>query len=1764
LARGYLNRSDLTAERFVPHPFSAAAGGGGGGARLYRTGDMVRWRADGNLEFAGRLDYQVKVRGYRIEPGEVEAALESCSGVRQAVVVVREDTAGDQRLVGYVVGEAALDGGGLREAVRGRLPEYMIPAAVVVLAELPLTPNGKLDRKALPAPEQSGSVGSEYIAPRTAVEEIIAGIFAEVLKLSGVSLQDNFFELGGHSLLATQVVSRVQLSLGVELSLRALFESPSVAGLAEQVERARREGGGLMLPPLVRAERTGADVPLSFAQQRLWFIDQLEPGSAAYNVPAAVRLRGALNVEALRRSFAEVVRRHEVLRTSFAVVDGAPHQVIGAEWRIEVPCLDLSHLPRQQRDEAVEGWVAAEAVKAFDLSRGPLLRVGLARLDEAEHVLAVTMHHIVSDGWSVGVLIRELTTLYEAYSGGGESPLAELEVQYADFAVWQRGWLQGEVLERQVGYWREQLRELQPLELPTDFPRPASMTYRGGRTGFAIPAQLLEKVRGLSRKEGTTLYMTLLAAFQLLLGKYSQQDDVTVGTAITNRNHPATESLIGFFVNQLVMRTSLSGNPRFVELLRRVLEMTLSAYANQDLPFEKLVEELAPERDLARAPLFQVIFTLQNALVEEAELTGLQLGSYDFARGQTKFDLTFVLAEVPSGMRGDIEYAADLFEHQTVERLGGHFLILLDNLTRDPQLRVGSLSLLTEAEELQLLFDWNNTQREIPRDRCVHQLFAEQAACTPDRVAVVFEGEGLTYKELDSSASRLAYYFAERGVGPESPVAVYLERGVNLCVTLLAVLKAGGLYVPLDASAPPDRLAFMLEETQARLLVTQGEMLERLPEERPETVWLDAGIPTAARGGRDLTAAAEPDNLAYVMYTSGSTGRPKGVAVTHRNIVRLVKEQNYFEVEPSDRFLQFAPASFDAATFEIWGCLLNGACLVIAPPRIPSMAELGSWLGRFRITTLWLTASLFHRMVEEQLDSLSGLRRLLAGGETLSPIIVEKAVKYLPGCELVNGYGPTENTTFTTCHAATGAARSGETVPIGSPINNTRVYVVGGDGTLAPASIWGELYTGGEGLGRGYFRRPDLTAERFMPDAFSRSAGERLYRTGDRVRWRNDGVLEFDGRLDQQVKLRGFRIELGEIDAALLTFPHVSQAATHLHEFEPGDRRIVAYFVAGEAVDLQQVRRHLQALLPEYMLPSAFVQLDEFPLTANGKLDRRWLSLPEILPLQESAAPRTPVEDLLLGIFRQVLGNPGVGVHDNFFQLGGHSLLATQVVSRVRATFNVDLPVRALFECPTVDELAERASEVMREDEHLPHLPLTRREHAGPRPLSYAQQRLWFVNQLDPGSAAYNVPLTVRFGGGLSHEVLEQTLTEIVRRHEILRTRFVAEGGEAYQHILPVAPVEIPLIDLSGLGREEQQQRAERLIAEVEELPFDLSAERLFRTALIKLGDEEFILILTMHHIVSDAWSLGILIREFEALYAAFVAGQDSALPELELQYSDFAVWQREWLQGEVLESHLAYWRQKLAGVSSLELPTDYPRAPGRAPRGMFIPFSLSGELSAQVRSLTQREGVTVFITLLAAFQLVLGKFASQDDITVGTSIANRNRIETEGLIGFFVNELVLRAEMGRVADFRSLLKQVRQTVLEAYTYQDMPFDKLVEELAPDRKSGRSPLFDVLFVVHNTPTAGIALRDLEMNVIPSAAASSKFDLTLFMNDGDTQIGGELHFDASLFRPLTAERFVQRFQRILGEVCAEPDAPLSLISLNTPLEADALIADFLDD
>ncbi|HEY7768547.1 amino acid adenylation domain-containing protein [Longimicrobium sp.] len=1520
------------------------------------------------------------------------------------------------------------------------------------------------------------------------------------------------------------------------------------------VPMAWRLGGALDVPALKPVTPVDRDrpLPLSFAQERLWFIDRMQPGSTVYNLLVARRLEGALDTAALERALGEIVRRHEALRTVFAEVDGSPVQVIAPFGGFALPVEDLAGVGEGDREAAVRRRAEEEAARPFDLAAGPLFRAALLRLGAEDHVLLLSMHHIVSDGWSMGVLFRELSALYEAHREGRESPLAELPVQYADYAVWQREQLEGEVLERQLAYWKDRLvgaPEL--LELPTDHPRPSVQTYRGATVPVQLSPELLARVQRLGRSEGTTLYMTLLSAFQVLLSKYAGSEDVVVGSPIAGRTRGEVEELIGFFVNTLVLRTHLGGDPSFRETLRRVREATLGAYAHQEVPFEKLVAELQPERSLSHSPLFQVMFTLQDAEGRGSAIPGLNVSGVGAELGNAPFDLSLTLAATPRGLHGALNYNTDLFERGTAERMLGHLERILEQVADDIDVRLSRLNLLGEAERALVLEEWNRTEAEIPSDRCIHELFEAQVARPPDAVAVRFEEESLTYRELNARANQLAHHLVRHGVGAEVRVGVLMERSLEMVVSLLAVLKAGGAYVPLDPGLPAERLAYMLDDSAVPLVLVQAALRDVVPARQGVTVLaVDAlAEEIAAESAENPVGGAGPDSLAYVIYTSGSTGRPKGVMNQHRGVVnRLVWMQSHFLLGADDVVLQKTPFGFDVSVWEFFWPLQQGARLVMARPdghRDP--AYLRDLIERERVTTLHFVPSMLQPFVDAVEDGrCASLRHVVCSGEALPPALVRRFYDRFAGpVVLTNLYGPTEAAVDVSCWTC---PREDETdvVPIGRPVWNTRLYVLDAALEPVPVGVPGELYIGGVQVARGYLDRPAMTAERFVPDPFSAEGGARLYRTGDRARWRADGAIEYLGRLDFQVKVRGFRIELGEIESVLRSHGSVADCVV-VARAEAGETRLVAY-VAG-AVETDTLREHARRSLPEYMVPSAFVLLDALPLTPNGKLDRKALPAPELASAEDRyVPPRTPVEEVLAGIWAEVLRLERVGVTESFFELGGHSLLATRVVSRIREVFGVEVPLRALFEGPTVAELARRVEEMRRAG--VPVLPpVMRTERPGPLPLSFAQERLWFIDQMEPGSALYNIPVARCLRGALDAAALERALGEIIRRHETLRTVFRVMDGSPVQVIAPFGGFSLPIEDLSGLGEADREAAVRRRAGEEAVRPFDLAAGPLFRGALLRLDSEDHVLLLSMHHIVSDGWSMGVLYRELSSLYAAYLEGGESPLPELAVQYADYSVWQREQLRGEVLDGQLSYWRERLADAPALlELPTDHPRPPVQTHRGATVPVELSPELLEGLQALGRSEGATLYMTLLGAFQVLLGKYAGSEDVVVGSPIAGRTRGEVEELIGFFVNTLVLRTDLGGDPSFREVLRRVREATLEAYENQEVPFEKLVAELQPERRLSHSPLFQVLFTLQNAGGQGDALPGLTVSGVGAELASAKFDLSLTLAATSQGLRGELNYSTDLFERGRMHRMLGHLARVLEQVASDADVRLSRLQL----------------
>ena len=1888
--------------------------------------------------------------------------------------------------------------------------------------------------------------------------------------------------------------------------------------------------------------------PASFAQQRLWFLDQLEPGSPFYNLPLVISIKGDLDAAALARTLNEILDRHEALRTTFSDGPDGPTQVIAKTLTIDVPLLDLTGVPASERDATVANLAREEARRPFDISAGPLLRASLLTLDAETHVLLFTMHHIVSDGWSLGLLFRELAVIYEAFAAGQPSPLPPLPIQYADFAAWQRDVLQGPALQRQLDYWKAQLSNAPAIfELPADRTRPAVQRFHGAQQVLHLSQALTRKLKEVSSRHRVTLFMTLLAAFKVLLWRYTNQADVVVGSPIANRTQAETEDLIGFFVNTLVLRTDLSGNPTFAQLLDRVKEVALGAYDHQDLPFEKLVEELSPERDFGHNPLFQVLFVLQNATRSRLELPGLALERLDVHSGTAKFDLSLSILETADGLKTSWEYDTDLFDAERIERMMGHLQVLLEAVVARPEQRIGELPLLTSAEREQMLVQWNQTEVAYASGQSLPQLFEAQVERTPAALAVADGQQRLSYAELDARANQLAWRLRREGVGCESLVGVCLERSVEMVVAVLGILKAGGAYVPLDPSYPEARLSFMLTDTEAEVVLTQQHLAARLPDGGSKQLWLDAeGERLREESESRPPRLSGPESLGYVIYTSGSTGRPKGVAIEQRNTVALLRwAQEVFGAAELAAVLASTSICFDLSVFELFLPLSVGGAVVVAADAL-ALAS-GDWGGVGLSLVNTVPSAMAELVRQERLPA--SVRVVNLAGEALSQTLVQQLYEQSGVERVYDLYGPTETTTYST-YALRGAH---EAATIGRPIANTQIYLLDEELAPVPVGVGGEVYIGGAGVARGYLGRAELTAEKFVANPYG-AAGTRLYRTGDLARYQADGKLQYLGRWDQQVKVRGYRIELGEIEAAINEHPLVRESAVLIREDEAGNRRLVAYVVAagnddaarndgalhaeqlsqwetvwneiytqtispadpqfnitgwnssytgapipapemnewvnstvqrirelnpqrvleigcgsglllfrlaphcvqyhgtdlsqkvidylqanlvhvpescritlaqqaaddfsglapasfdvvilnsvvqyfpaldylmnvlegaikvlrpggsifigdvrnlklleafhtsvqlhnapsslsvrdlqqriqtqvqqekelvidaaffkalpkrfpeitrvqvqlkrgqyineltrfrydvileiggtqsrsqhnhaydwrqeggaferfkefvvtsagdaltirnvpnarvsevvaainllsgdecntvaelrdaaresgGEAIDPEQVwklgeslgcvadikwsdhdgcfdvsvhrlnmtatsdyedradfyptwekyannpirsdharklepelRKLLAIKLPAHMIPSHFMILDALPRTANGKLDRKALPPPNQLRPhleQDFLAPRNAIEAKIASVWAEVLKLKLVGVHDNFFELGGHSLLGTQVISRLTQLFQTPLPLRWLFQFPTVALLADRIETIGSAGPAEEVVALERVGRNQKLPLSYAQQRLWFLTQLQPESAFYNVSIGMRICGALNSAALRAALHALIMRHESLRTIFPEAGDGPVQFIVNGPENFLSIIDLSGETKEDRETEARELLRQEAEQPFDLAAGPLFKATLVKLGDADHVLVIHFHHIVSDGWSTGIIYRDLERLYDAFCEHRPSPLPQLEIQYADYAVWQNKYLNAERLDKLISFWKTYVAGAPLiLDLAADKKRPVSQTYTGADLSVQFSGRLSSALNRLSQAQGVTLFMTLMASFQLFISRCTGRDDVLIGTDIANRNNVELEQLVGFFVNLLPVRINLAGNPTFVELLERAAKSILSVYAHQELPFEKLVEELKPERDLTRNPVVQILFVMQNMEQSTLRLAGLTVEPYKLRNASSRFDLALFISERDNKLEVLWRYSPDLFTPATISKLAATFESLLTSIVANP-------------------------
>ncbi|MEV0367319.1 amino acid adenylation domain-containing protein [Nocardia fusca] len=1578
-------------------------------------------------------------------------------------------------------------------------------------------------------------------------------------------------------MIATQVAARLGAALDTQVPVRLLFEAATVTALAAAAESAAGRGNLPVLAPRERPEQ----VPLSLAQQRMWFLNRFDRDSVAYNIPMAIRLSGDLDVDALRAAVADVVGRHEVLRTIYPETDSGPVQLV-------LPPGEAA--PRLQvRAVAADDVVAAvsELVSTgFDVTAEVPLRVALFEVSDpagkgasGEFVLAMVVHHISGDGLSVAPLTRDLITAYAARVVGEAPGWAALPVQYADYSIWQRELLGDEadpesLAARQVEYWQSALAGVpDQLDLPADRPRPAVQSFTGGRVQVAIDAEIHAGLQRVAREQNATLFMVVHSALAVLLSRLSGTDDITIGTPVAGRGEQALDDLIGMFVNTLVFRTELDRGESFADLLSRQREIDIAAFAHADVPFERLVEVLNPARSTARHPLFQVGLSFQNLAQSSLELPGLTVSGLDVDTEVSQFDLHLIVADgyddsgAPLGVHGHLTYATDLFDRATAQAMVDRFVRLLGEIVANPQVPVGDVEILAPAER-KALQARNATGRELDSAATLVSLLDASVAATPDAVALVAaDGSRITYAELGARVYPLARFLISEGVGPQDRVVLALRRSVDLVVAMYAVAAAGGVYVPVDPDQPAERTGYILDTAAPVCVLTtsadaaDGVVGDGVPSLAVDTLDL-GGFAASPVTDAERVVPLRASNTAYVIFTSGSTGRPKGVAVPHAAIVnqlRYITEE--FALDATDAILLKTAATFDLSVWEFWTAAVSGGRMVIAEPeghRDPSY--LNQLMRRERVTTLTVVPSMLDALLGTADGLPDSLRRVLAIGEALPAATAQKMLGEFPGVGLFNLYGPTEAAVSITTHRVTEADLV--SVPIGVPQWNSRVYVLDSRLRPVPDGVAGELYLAGAQLAAGYFGRPDLSADRFVADPFV--VGQRMYRTGDLVAFDGNGELEYRGRTDFQVKIRGFRIELGEIEAALLVLPEVAQTAV-LAKSDPrtGDR-LVGYVVPSGAagLDTGRIQSELAQRLPSYMVPSVFVELDALPLNANGKLDRRALPEP-VFEARAFRAPSTPIEEIVANTFAEVLGVDRVGADDDFFELGGNSLVATQVAARLGKALDTTVPVRALFEASTVAGLAVRVEQHAGSGGRAPLVPQPRPERV---PLSLAQQRMWLINQFDPSSPAYNIPMAIRLTGELDVAAMHAAVADVLERHETLRTRYpVGPGDRPYQEVLPAAQV---------LGSGLEIAAAADPVARISELMsagFDVTQEVPVRVLLLETGPGDHVLAFVAHHIAADGASMAPLARDLMTAYLARVGGDSPGWSPLPVQYADFALWQRAVVGDETdptspAAGQLAYWQKQLDGVAvDVELPLDRPRPPVPSMRGGLTSFAIEAEVHRSLDESARAHGVTLFMVMHAAVAVLLSRLTNAGDVVVGTPIAGRGEQELDDLVGMFVNTLALRTKVEPDMTFAELLEQARETDLSAFANADIPFEQVVGAVLPGRTTAHNPLLGVVLSFQNTEQPTLDLPGLSVQALGEQALAAKFDLQIGIDpqrDADGGFGelwSVFGYATDLFDESTVQSFGRRFARILTAVAADPQVRVGEIDILDTAERDRMAA-----
>ncbi|MCE7996918.1 MAG: amino acid adenylation domain-containing protein, partial [Roseivirga sp.] len=1718
LAEGYVNDEALTAQKFIANPFEV-------GERLYKTGDLACWLPGGEIEFLGRADNQVKLRGFRIEIGEVEAQFLSHPALKAAAVVLKEDGKGEKFLAAFYATAEGLNEDILISFLKERLPHYMIPSSITRLDEVPKTQNGKVDRKALQAMEVE--LVTAIVAPTNETELKLAAIWSEILGIdpSGIGVDQNFFELGGHSLRATVAVNKIRKELEVEVSLRDFFKHTDIRSLARHVLQ-QDQLGETNIPKAVDKEH----YVLSSAQKRQYFLQQFDLSSVTYNMPQVMRLKGTLDLDRLRVAFQSLLDRHESFRTSFVMLDEEPVQIIAKELTFNLEVYETN-------EEEANG-IVRDFVRTFDLRQAPLLRAGVIRLSDEEYILMTDMHHIISDGVSMSILSEEFMKLYQGVA------LPELKLQYKDYSEWQQGEEAREKLSEARNFWLDTFEELpETLKLPTDHARPAVRSFAGSGVGFSISKTETEALRALAQDAGTTMFMTLLSVFNVLLSRLSNQQDIVIGTPTAGRFHDDLSGIVGMFVNTLPLRNYPSGEKSFASFLAEVKTATLGAFDHQEYQYENLIDELQLARDTGRNPLFDVLYSYRN--IDEGEAVSvedLQTESFDEQRGKkVKFDLSLSAGEGTDQVHLFLSYATDLYEHITIERYVQYFQQIVSAIAENSSVQLAGIEMLSTEEREELLLGLNDTHSAYPKTESLTTLFAKQVAKRPDQVAISFHDEQLTYHELNARANQLAQYLQAHKLPAESIVGIMLDRSFELIISIIGVLKAGYAYVPLDPAQPKARISQILTESESPLLLTNARGSEAFSEQISCLDVLGEKLKESPEAGfKSVTAA---DSIAYVLYTSGSTGKPKGVMVNHSSVVNLMYSYKaIYELEANERFLQFSSIIFDAAVEQVWLPLLTGNTLVLIDKDTMGDSELfNRYLTEQQVTNLHATPSFLEGI---ELKGTNSLRRVVAGGEVCSPGL---ATKFRSQYAFFNKYGPTETTISVTVYPDSDLRGATEKLPIGRPVANTQAYVLDNTGELLPKGAIGELYVSGDCLSLGYLNNEELSAELFIPNPYQ--GGVLMYRTGDLVRWLPDGNLDFIGRIDDQVKVRGYRIELGEVQANLNAHEAVHEAVVQV-KGEEEDQYLVAYYTADVALESVDLKNYLSERLPDYMVPGYFLQLDKLPVKINGKLDKKALPDPEIGDTATYIAPANETEEQLQAIWATVLRlePEAISITANFFELGGHSLRATVVVNKIRKSLQVEVSLRDFFRYTDIRSLA---SHVQSQD-RLSHTSIPKAEDKEHYVLSSAQKRQYFLQAFDVDATTYNMPQVIKLSGDFDLDRLQAAFQCLVNRHESFRTRFVMQEEEPVQLIEKELDFKLKTFDTS-----DQQQAAEIVRDFVR--PFDLTQAPLLRAGVIRLSDEEYVLMTDMHHIISDGVSMNILRDEFATLY------DGGELPGLKLQYKDYSEWQQGSAARQKLAKSKSFWLDQFNELpETLDLPVDHARPAERNFAGNTAHFRISPEETEGLKALAKEAGTTMFMTLLSVFNVLLSRLSNQQDIVVGTPTAGRFHDDLSGIVGMFVNTLPLRNYPSGEKRFASFLQEVKNSTLASFDHQEYQYENLIDELQVARDTGRNPLFDVVYGYNIGEEGDQTAIGLDAKPISTKTATkAKFDLSLIATEQGKEVAVSVNYTTDLFGQETIERYAGYLQAIITAIVNNPEVRLADINILSYKEQSLLLHEFND-